>query len=254
MLDHTLAAFTIIISDLQKAFKCVAVLSQLSYLIYAVIAISFGIGNLAVQIILCVLSALALIFYLLFESFEITDDDKFYKKSKTAIRYTKLAVNAVAIGTSVYGLCLVDTTTSNLYLIMTVLSLILWVVKVLLEVSLVFIKSRYKLLLAGIKIDLENAVGPIRDASRKFVKPVKSVLGILDRARGYEPEEEEEPSRFDDDVTEKQRRTLDDRAYELRCERAEKKRAKKEARAREREARKVHKDTEYDRDDSGATV
>ncbi len=244
MLNYTLAAFRIIISDLEKIFKCVALVTQLSYLVYLITAICFGLGNLAVNIVLCALSALALLFYLIFESFEVAQGNRFYKRSKLCIRYTKLAVNAVSIGTSVYGLCLLGDNAPHLYVIMTAISLVLWVIKIILEAAIIFVKSRYKLLLAGIKIDLENTVGPLRDTGKRIIKPVKTVLGVIDRVRGYEPEPEPEQTHFDDDVTDRQRRVLDEQVAETKQQKAEKKRAKRVAKFTARQARKIHKDTE----------
>ena len=210
MLDYTQAAFFKIIDDFKKFALIFNFVSQIFYIAYLIYAIATSNGLLAVNIVLLCLSIAYFIFFLI-----VTLREKQNKTVKAIVKkifkYSKLAIKAVTLGITLYGLYYTSKNATLASVMLSALMIVGWLLQIAFEVITVFVESRINLLITGLQTDFDN-----------FMKPIRAVSGFFKKAPVEEEEKELSPRQT------KVMEMLGKRVAKRRAEREEKKLLKKQ--------------------------
>ena len=201
MFKYTKASIKLVVEQFKlfaKIFKLAFLLFNISYYVFAIF---MKIGIFWVNIALLALAVL----YGIFDLFIIP---KFKKKSKRAVKrsftWAKYLVRLAGLGSAIYALWASFSSGSvNLIsALITIVSLIWWVIQVFLEIIIEVIQSKADLIMAGWKKDVEDIKKPVTNVGN-FFKKIKgeeipesdvdqSKIDILDSYIVEEKEKEEQ--------------------------------------------------------------
>lgn len=225
MFDYTKSVFLKTLDDLKKLaflFSLCLQIFQIGYLLYALI---IGSGNLAVNIVLLVISIAYLVLIFYFYRNKIKNSTK--QLLKNIYRWSKRVIKLFTLGVSIYGLYAtasdVITLKSLISIMLLVFMLITWILDVLLSLVILVIERRKNMFFDAMKMDFE---------------PVFKAKNFFDKVRGREVEEELVPT--------KMRTKLDLLKNEFREKKAQIKLDKKAERAAKKAAKKAAKTAELD--------
>lgn len=219
MLDYTKTALKQIEEEFKRFFFIFSIISQLLYAFYLGYAIATGLGILAVNAILLGLSVLYLGFFIFASQQEVSKTVK--STVKLVYKRCKQVLKLFTLGVLVYGLYLTGKNASPLSIILTVFMIIAFILDILFEIILRYFVSRSKLLLEGMKADIDEVTKPVRTVGNFF----KKMTG----------KEVEEPTPT------KQREYLDKKVAQTREERKQQKQAQKQAKKQEKLLKKQEK-------------
>ena len=225
MFDYTKSVFLKTLDDLKKLaflFSLCLQIFQIGYLLYALI---IGSGNLAVNIVLLVISVAYLVLIFYFYRNKIKNSTK--QLLKNIYRWSKRVIKLFTLGVSIYGLYAtasdVITLKSLISIMLLVFMLITWILDVLLSLVILVIERRKNMFFDAMKMDFE---------------PVFKAKNFFDKVRGREVEEELVPT--------KMRTKLDLLKNEFREKKAQIKLDKKAERAAKKAAKKAANTAELD--------
>lgn len=223
MLDYSKTAFNKIYNDFKKVkrvFDIVVPLFSIAYLTYAVIAKT---GILAANIVLLILSVGYYGFHLFMMFRGGAKSVKKIVKTiyKICVRVIKLFTLAVAV----YGLWLTIENVNPLSLILTIASLLGWVLQVLLDIVMHIINRYAAFVREAIMADVES-----------LMKPINSTRDFFKRVTG-KPVEEKEVSKTRERLDE----MVNERKEEIKAEKAEAKAQKKQDKLDEKERKRLEK-------------
>lgn len=205
MLKNTTAVFHIIVKDLKLASRCLTIFTNLLYIAFLCISLAFGFGILPLNIVMMTLTVSGFLFYLIvdFTDNKVLDDS--YEKASPWIRYIKLAVNLISLSISIYGMVFITSYTAPVYMqVITVINVIFWLIRVIVEVVLAYVKSRWKLLVGGLVMDFK----PVLSAYRGYKKAKSAVGNMVDRFLGREEQEPLDDENLWFDISEKTEATI----------------------------------------------
>ena len=216
MLDYTKSVFAKTVEDLKSIAFYAALTLQILQVGYLIYALCVGLGILAANVILLILTAayLGFMLYLHWGTVEKTIQTIL----KRIYQWSKRAIKLFTLGISVYGLWITAsetiTTKSLISIILLVFMLIAWVLEILFSLILMVVERRTALLLDAMKMDFE---------------PMFKAKNFIDKIRGKEVEDEL--------VSTKSRSILN----KMNTERKERLQAKKLERKAEKAAQKAAK-------------
>ena len=209
MIDYTKAAIEKTVADLRRFGFIFNVATEMFSILYLIYAIAVGGGYLIANIILAVLSLSYLIFYV------ITGNNSDAKAArvltKAAYKWVKLGIKAFTLGVTVYGIYIATEHVTLVSIVMASAMIISWTLNVILTVTINYLSSKAKFIIAAIEADFENVL-----------RPVEKVGNFIKKVRGQEIEEKQMPD--------KTRILLESTVYEYR----EKRKAEKEEKIKER--------------------
>ncbi len=201
MFDYTKVAIGKTINDFKKTSYVVTLIMQVFYIAYLIYASFAGVGFLAINISLAVVSLAYLIFYL-------TTYDKKQKKLKfftaRAYKWFKLTINAFTLAVSLYGIYTAAKNVNPISIILATLMIITWILQLVMEIIVIIFENKKQFILEAFEADVE-----------KYMKPVHAVTNFIDKVRGREieePKENKEPT--------KNRQILDRMVSDKRAEKA----------------------------------
>ena len=223
MLDYTTAAFRKIITDVKNVRLIFELFTQLFMVIYLVYSL-FTNSNLRITNgILLALTLAYLCFWLQITKNGLTKDEKKLKnRVKKIFKYIKLGFGFFTLGFAVYGVYTNMQTVDFFSLLITVFTVVSFIIKILL-LLLEYIANYYKeLIRTAVEADVENAL-----------KPVHAVGNFTKKLFGKEKEEPADPT--------KERQILDKLVEEKRQENQAKKEEKKQQKRQEKQEAKLYK-------------
>ena len=216
MLDYTKSVLVKTVEDLKSIAFYAALTLQILQVGYLIYALCVGLGILAANIILLILTSAYLSFMLYLHWGTV--EKKIQTILKRIYQWSKRAIKLFTLGISVYGLWITAsetiTTKSLISIILLVFMLIAWVLEILFSLILMVVERRTALLLDAMKMDFE---------------PMFKAKNFIDKIRGKEVEEEL--------VSTKSRNLL----TKMNTERKERLQAKKLERKAEKAAQKAAK-------------
>ena len=182
MLDYTKSVLVKTVEDLKSIAFYAALTLQILQVGYLIYALCVGLGILAANIILLILTSAYLSFMLYLHWGTV--GKKLQTILKRVYQWSKRAIKLFTLGVSVYGLWITAsetiTTKSLISIILLVFMLIAWVLEILFSLILMVVERRASLLLDAMKMDFE---------------PVFKAKNFIDKIRGREVEEEIVPSK-----------------------------------------------------------
>lgn len=164
MFDYSKAAIVIILDDFKRWTKIFKIVFSVFTLIYFVYNLIKGNGNIIVNITLLSL-------YVAYTVFEIVTYNRISKKTKKKIargyKWSKLSIKAFTLGSMLYGMYVAASSIDGISIILATLTIIIWVLQVLLEVIILVIEPKVKLITAGVLTDAKPYTGPLRFILKK---------------------------------------------------------------------------------------
>ena len=158
MVDYSRAAIAIILEDLKKWSKCFKIGFSIFTLVYFIYSFVMEKGNLYVNIVLITLYAI----YTIFEPATYKKDMKKVKKIfSRSYKWSKLLIKAFTLGSMLYGIYVASSKVDGISIILATLMIIIWVLQVLLEILIVVIEPKVKLVIAGVLSDVKPVVTAI---------------------------------------------------------------------------------------------
>lgn len=211
MFDYTIAACTKTASDVKRLLHATTVIMQLFAVGYPIYALCTERGYPIVNGILCMVSVLYLVFYLITYKCEDKEAAETKRAVRAAYRWIIHSGKLFSLGMTVYGIYFAATKATLASLTLAALMLVFWLLQVLLEVLTSVLEDRFKLFISALHADFE-VLEKISHGVGNFVKIVK----------GEEPEPNAE------NVPERHRRALE---AEIRRNKAEKRERREQKRA-----------------------
>ena len=174
MFKYSRASFRIILRELASITFFITLITSLLTIAYLVYATVVGNGERVINIALCALTAINLITYLLMNRAERKRVKNVRKCIAHICNITKLCLTAVSLGIIVYAAAVTPDEVSAVSLVLLPLLIILWVLKAILEMAILYFDSRFRLVLDAWQMDME---------------PVTKVKGFVGAMVGEDVEE-----------------------------------------------------------------
>ena len=214
MFDYTEAAIRGTVRDIKKISAAFTVSSQILYIAYIIYALIVGGGFLAANIALLTFSVLYLGFYIF--TYDRKGAKKIKKLTKRVYKWILIAVKAITLGSTVYGIYIATERVEVMTVVLAGLTTVGWTLNVVMTVLVAFVEGRVEIFVTALKADSDPVI--------RQVDKVKANL----RAMAGEAREEKEKE--EDNRVTKIRMKLDEEVSALRSEKQEKKKIKKEER------------------------
>ena len=161
MFKHTMASLNIIKGEAQFLSFIANVISSLFMIGYLIFASALGRGFLAVNITLCVLTAVNFTVYLVTRKKCSKESKRVRKISKHTYNISRIILNAIPLGFLLYILAFTNEEVSRIEMVLLPLLIIVWLAQIVFEFSSIYIQSRFTLFANGIEMDIENVIKPI---------------------------------------------------------------------------------------------
>ncbi len=166
MFDYTFAALKKSVDDVKRASFLVNILVNALYILYLVYALAVGSGNPILNAILCALTAVFFISYI------VTSIDENKKRAKKIVKTTykriKIFIDAFSLSIALYSIYIAAERATVISILLTVASLIGWIAKVVLSIITHFLEARAELIIAAFRVDFEPMFKVV-NAYKKFV-------------------------------------------------------------------------------------
>ena len=157
MFDYTTSAVEVILKDAKRLLFLVTLISSLvlgGYYVYASVA---SVGQLYFTIPLASISLSYALFLIITSRLEM---QKAKKTVGLIVSYTRLAMNAVNLGFTIYEIYLAATNVKAINIIFATISVILFVVMLILNIMILLIAPRARLISAAIMKDMQEDIFP----------------------------------------------------------------------------------------------
>ena len=153
MLNYTFAAVNKSIEDVKRASFLINILINALYILYLIYALVVGSGNPFVNAILCALTAV------FFVSYVVTSLDEEKKRARKIVKTTykriKIFIDAFSLAIALYSIYIAAERATVISILLTVVSLIGWIAKVALSVITSFLEKRAALITSAFYMDFE---------------------------------------------------------------------------------------------------
>lgn len=210
MLDYTKAAIRQTLSDLKKTDYIRNVVTQIIYIAYLVYVLIVQTGFLAANIVLLVLSAAYLAFFLIVTDRGKDLDGKKFKDLKkngaTVFTWSKRAIRLVTLGMTVYGICTTLERVTPFSIVLTAMMIVGWILQIVFEILIKILTNRVQFILEGLEADLDSLLRPVKTVGNFFKKmtgqeveppkePTKNQLKLKEKVEAYRAERKEKLER-----------------------------------------------------------
>ena len=171
LLDYTITAFNKTIEDFRKATWIGTLVMQIVYILYLSYTLFSRIGYFWVNLILLILSVSYLTFFLVTKFRNLKD--KLRKIGRRIYKYSKLFINFLTLGGTLFTLATADIAEIKpLSIVLITLTIIMWVLQFILEIATPIVENRIDLIKTALETDVDNALKPIRATGNFFKKMV----------------------------------------------------------------------------------
>lgn len=181
MLDYTKAALKKTVDDIKKILFIYTVLSLVLYIGYLIFASIFDIGVLPVNIILAIISAIYLCFYITVSVRNIKKS--LSKRIKRIYKWSKISITAITLGIVIYGCVCNPNDTKGL--VVTVILFLSWITQIILEFIAIAIANRVTLFQAALTKDFSpvikiyNKITRTEDSEEDRTKQINALSKLL---------------------------------------------------------------------------
>ena len=179
MIDYSKVAFAMVFEDLKKWSKGFKIGFNIFTILYFAYVFLLEKGNFYVNIVLVSL-------YVIYTIFELATIKKDMKKTKVIVarsyKWSKLLIKAFTLGSSLYGIYIASTDADGLTIVISTLMIILWIIQVLLEIVIVVMEPKVRLIIAGVLGDLKPHVDRINVVIKNDIQlPIAEYQKEIDR-------------------------------------------------------------------------
>ena len=180
MLKMTRAAYHTIKDELSSISFFITLVSSLIMTAYLVYSAVVGNGERVINIVLCALTVVNFITYVMMRRTEKRAVKYARKWIKHICKIAKLSINAIWLGIIVYAAAVTPEQVSTISLVLLPLMIIFWVMQAVLEALTLYVSNRMELFINGLQLDF----APV-------ITPIAKVKGIVGSVMGEEMEEDE---------------------------------------------------------------
>lgn len=191
MLKYTKAAIDKIKEDLKVGVALFEIITLILMLTYLILALSFGFGNLIINIILLVVVSIYFLFYLANLKFRFKWFNSIFKKYYKIIR---LIILASSLTITLYELYVTTNEVNPVTIILVTLLIIFWLLQVVIEIIYRLVVNEIDLLLQAIAQDKESALEPVKKIFKEETKPKSKKILRLEKKMEKVKEKEEKSS------------------------------------------------------------
>ena len=156
MLKYTLTAWNMIMKEFKRWAKCFEIASLLFMMVYFIYSFAASSGILYVNISL-------LFAYAVYTIYKLTareqTDKKQKKQAKRIYKWVRITLKGFTLASTLYGVYTATVSVDGISTIIAVMSLVSWVFSLFLEIVVLVLEPRVKLLVAGLLNDFKPVVG-----------------------------------------------------------------------------------------------
>lgn len=190
MFEYTKHVFNQTVEDIKSITNAVQLITGLIYIAYLIYAITVGIGIVAVNVVLLVISAIYFAFTLAMNSKQLNKSDRQLKENaKRVYKVSKYIIQIPTLVVAVITLSMLESDHITFSLLFTVLMILGYVMSVLLSVLTVVVENRAKKFMVAFEADVE----PIM----KVVNGIKKLKGDTVDPQPYDKAKEKIRSELD---------------------------------------------------------
>ncbi len=182
MFNNTRSAINKVALDLKRIVFGLSLSTQLLLIVYFLYSIYFEKGNLVANIVLTVLSVAYLVFFILTRNMSTKEDKRLKSVTKKVYKYSKFVIKTLTLGGVIYGAAVAATDVGVFDIVVIALSLIGWLLQVVFEVVLSYIKQEIDGVIEGFKRDLEPITKPV-SAVGDAIKKIKNISSSASQKR-----------------------------------------------------------------------
>lgn len=181
MFIHTREALNQVVRDFKFASRTCTFGTQIFYIGYLIYAICAGVGYLWANIALLAICGIYFIFTALTLELKSKELKLIKRNTRHTFRWVKILIRAVVLVSMVYSIYISATAPTPITIILTVISVIGWLLSLSLELITIYVENRVKMLINGLKEDfhfeeISNAAGKVGSVVGSVSSAVKSFL------------------------------------------------------------------------------
>jgi hypothetical protein len=219
MLDYTFAALGKTVEDFKKLQFGFSVTVQAAYIFYLIYAIAFGVGFLAVNIVLLALSIAYFVFFLVTQSRE-KKDKKLGRTVKAIYKSAKHFIKIFTLASAIMSICIEKEEVTPFAIMFVALMVVGFVLQVIIDVAVSIVSAKMDFFKEALIADYEETI-------KKPLEEIKSKVLFWKK---------EEPKAAEKN---KNRVLLDSLVESKRSEKVANKNKKKEAKREEKQSKRA---------------
>ena len=166
MFDYTKAALRKTLDDFKSLQFGFNVTVQAAYIFYLIYAIVFGVGFLAVNIVLLALSVAYAVFFFITNLRE-KRDKKLGKRVKYVYKITKHSIKVFTLSMAIASICIDKEEVTPFAVMFVALMVVGFVLQVIIDIAVAIFSAKMDFLLEAIKADTEEIKKPFEDLRQK---------------------------------------------------------------------------------------
>ena len=166
MFDYTKAALRKTLDDFKSLQFGFNVTVQAAYIFYLIYAIVFGVGFLAVNIVLLALSVAYAVFFFITNLRE-KRDKKLGKRVKYVYKITKHSIKVFTLSMAIASICIEKEEVTPFAVMFVALMVVGFVLQVIIDIAVAIFSAKMDFLLEAIKADTEEIKKPFEDLRQK---------------------------------------------------------------------------------------
>ena len=166
MFDYTKVALRKTLDDFKSLQFGFNVTVQAAYIFYLIYAIVFGVGFLAVNIVLLALSVAYAVFFFITNLRE-KRDKKLGKRVKYIYKITKHSIKVFTLSMAIASICIDKEEVTPFAVMFVALMVVGFVLQVIIDIAVAIFSAKMDFLLEAIKADTEEIKKPFEDLRQK---------------------------------------------------------------------------------------
>ena len=172
MLKNTRAAFNLIKFEISLFAHIAKIVSTVIILAYLAFSLIIGRGLFAVNVVLCAITAVNFIVYLILRKKKDKKSKKVRKIVKHSYVITKIVLNAIPLATLILSVIFAPDKILIADVVFLPIMLLLWIAQVALEVVSLYVQSRIALFVDSIQEDFKFVITPVLKV-KNFIKRIR---------------------------------------------------------------------------------
>ena len=166
LLKQTKSTVGTILSELKLFLLVFTLVSEIIYVGYLVYAIAVGLGNLFVNLALIMLTTVYTTLYVVSQSSKDKRLKRFTGETKHVLNWSKIVVKAFDVGIIIYAIIISQDRFTPISAILAFITVLAWVVQLVLELTVMYFESRWKMLADAFKDDVKPILHPVETAKQ----------------------------------------------------------------------------------------
>ena len=169
MIDYTKAAVNKLISDFKRFFYFFQIGAYIVYILYLVYALISQRGIVYVNVILLLLTAAYLTFFICYRQSEM-QNKRLKQTVKTIFKWSKRGIKLFTIGVALYGIYYTAKEVTVISVVLSAFMLIGFILDILFEAVICFVTNKINFVYEAIQADVQTTLKPVTTVGNFFKK------------------------------------------------------------------------------------